>query len=328
MRLKQYYDVSYTEATYIVDKHMFYFNFYKENSALVHYDETSPHMHIVGLPVKNDCTRGMKKQVAKSKTFTKESLTRIQDEMKNRCIKSYNKFYGTVTELKKKQKGRNEDVNVKDMARYKDFKKQKEQKLAELENTNKKTEALNINANEISNILENLKPTTFNKNNRIISNDDIEKIIDYTNEVKEVTKSIKKVSNINNLVDNIEKNYNNVIEENGSLKTKLKNAESKITELEEDLSWKDKLIDKLQAEKQKFENLYYKFSGFWHSIIKRFQGMIGYYEDKNYKNVAKDLYEHDVIDMKKYEIMFDRDKPIEITDELQSTIKNRNDKVK
>lgn len=126
----------------------------------------------------------------------------------------------------------------------------------------------------------------------------------------------------------IEKNYNNVIEENGSLKTKLKNAESKITELEEDLSWKDKLIDKLQAEKQKFENLYYKFSGFWHSIIKRFQGMIGYYEDKNYKNVAKDLYEHDVIDMKEYEIMFDRDKPIEITDELQSTIKNRNDKVK
>ena len=35
MRLKQYYDVSYTEATYFVDKHVFYFNFYKENSAFV-----------------------------------------------------------------------------------------------------------------------------------------------------------------------------------------------------------------------------------------------------------------------------------------------------
>ncbi len=35
MRLKQYYDVSYTEATYFVDKQIFYFNFYKENSAFV-----------------------------------------------------------------------------------------------------------------------------------------------------------------------------------------------------------------------------------------------------------------------------------------------------
>lgn len=301
---------------------------FKVANAVVHYDETSPHMHIVGLPVKNDCTRGMKKQVAKSKTFTKESLARIQDEMRNRCIKSYNKFYGTVTELKKKQKGRNEDVNVKDMARYKEFKKQKEQKLAELETTNKKTEVLNINANNISNILENLKPTTFNKNNKIISNDDIEKIQNYTKEVKEVTKSIKKVSNINNLVDNIEKNYNKVMEKNGSLKMKLKNAESRITELEEDISWKDKLIGKLQAEKQKLEDLYYKFSGFWHSIIKRFQGMIGYYDDKNYKNVAKDLYEHEVLNYKEYETILDTDKSIENIEESIEITKNRNDKVK
>jgi len=35
MRLKQYYDVTYTEATYLVDKQIFYFNFYKENSAFV-----------------------------------------------------------------------------------------------------------------------------------------------------------------------------------------------------------------------------------------------------------------------------------------------------
>ena len=35
MRLNQYYDVSYTEATYFVDKQIFYFNFYKENCAFV-----------------------------------------------------------------------------------------------------------------------------------------------------------------------------------------------------------------------------------------------------------------------------------------------------
>ncbi len=35
MRLKQYYDVSYTEATYYIDKQVFYFNFKEDNSAIV-----------------------------------------------------------------------------------------------------------------------------------------------------------------------------------------------------------------------------------------------------------------------------------------------------
>ena len=35
MRLKQYYDISYTEATYYVDKQVFYFNFVEDNSAIV-----------------------------------------------------------------------------------------------------------------------------------------------------------------------------------------------------------------------------------------------------------------------------------------------------
>ena len=35
MRLQQYYDVHFTEATYYVQKQMFYFNFVKDNSAIV-----------------------------------------------------------------------------------------------------------------------------------------------------------------------------------------------------------------------------------------------------------------------------------------------------
>ena len=35
MRLRQYYDVHYTEATYYVDRQMFYFNFAEDNSAIV-----------------------------------------------------------------------------------------------------------------------------------------------------------------------------------------------------------------------------------------------------------------------------------------------------
>ncbi len=70
---------------------------FKIANATIHFDEKFPHMHIVGVPVTQNCTRGMKKQVGKSKLFTKATLTEIQDKMRNACIKSYNKFYEVNT---------------------------------------------------------------------------------------------------------------------------------------------------------------------------------------------------------------------------------------
>ncbi len=94
-------------------------------------------MHVVGVPIIENCKRGMKKQVGKSQVFTKTSLTEIQDKMRNACIKSYNKFYDVDIRLQEKQKGRNQDINVKDMGDYRKIKKQlkeKEQKLAKANN--------------------------------------------------------------------------------------------------------------------------------------------------------------------------------------------------
>ena len=73
---------------------------FKIADATIHFDETSPHLHIVGVPIIENCKRGMKKQVGKSQVFTKTSLTEIQDKMRNACIKSYNKFYEVDTKLK------------------------------------------------------------------------------------------------------------------------------------------------------------------------------------------------------------------------------------
>ena len=98
---------------------------FKVANAVIHFDETSPHMHLVGLPISDNNKRGMKKQVAKSKIFTKESLKRIQDEMRACCIKSYNKHYEKASLLKQKKKGRNQDINTKDMTGYREIKKLK-----------------------------------------------------------------------------------------------------------------------------------------------------------------------------------------------------------
>ena len=102
---------------------------FKVANATIHFDETSPHMHIVGVPIIENCTRGMKKQVGKTKLFTKTSLTEIQDKMRNACIKSFNKFYDMDFKLKEKQKGRNQDINVKDMGDYRKIMKKQIRKL-------------------------------------------------------------------------------------------------------------------------------------------------------------------------------------------------------
>ena len=96
---------------------------FKVANATIHYDETSPHMHVIGVPVIDNCKRGMKKQVGKSQLFTKTLLSEIQDKMRNACIKSYNKFYDVDSRLKTKQKGRNRDINVKEMDNYRKMKK-------------------------------------------------------------------------------------------------------------------------------------------------------------------------------------------------------------
>ena len=143
---------------------------FKIANATIHFDETSPHMHIVGVPVVENCTRGMKKQVGKSKLFTKTSLTDIQDKMRNACIKSYNKFYEVDTRLKEKQKGRNQDINVKDMSNYKKIKKQLDKNAQKLAEANNQTEKLDNSSKDINSILDKLKPSKLNKNNNLISN--------------------------------------------------------------------------------------------------------------------------------------------------------------
>lgn len=159
---------------------------FKIANATIHFDETSPHMHIVGVPVTTNCTRGMKKQVGKSKLFTKTTLAEIQDKMRNTCIKSYNKFYEVNTRLKQKQKGRNQDINVNEMGNYREIKKQPKQKEQKLEKANTQTKKLDNTSNNINIILDSLKPTKLNKNNMIISSEDVQKIKNYTEDVKDI----------------------------------------------------------------------------------------------------------------------------------------------
>ena len=292
---------------------------FKVANAVIHYDETSPHMHIIGVPVKEDYKKGMKKQVAKSQIFTKSSLKVIQDEMRKCCIKSYNKFYEKNSELKKKQKGRNKDIAVEDMTDYREVKKQYEKKEKKLAEANKQTNKLDNTTKDITQILDNLKPAKFNKNNMVISNGDVEKIKNFTKDVQDTTKTVRSVNDLNMAIKDFEYSSFEIAKENRSLKYQIELNNDEIINLKSELSAKDKIINKLQTEKEKLKTELQKFKGFWHKLIKHFQNKIGFDKDEKYKYVSDDLYKNGIFDDNDNRIVNDVSRKVRPADEIDIT---------
>ena len=289
---------------------------FKIANATIHFDEVSPHMHIVGIPVSYDCKRVMKKQVVKSKLFTKNTLTQIQDKMRNACIKSFNKFYDMDFKLKEKQKGRNQDINVKDMGNYREIKKLLKQKEQKLEKANNQTKKLDNTSKDIDKILDSLKPTKLNKNNMVISNEDVQKIKNYTKNVKDITQTVRSVNDLNMAIKEFEHFDFEIEKENRSLKYEIELKDKEIINLKSELSLKDKVIGKLQTEKEKLKQELQKFKGFWHSLMKHFQNKIGFDKDEHYKYISDDLYEKGIFDDNDNEIANNVKRRVKTTDEI------------
>ena len=284
--------------------------------------KTVPTFKIANATIHFNCKRGMKKQVGKSRVFTKTSLTEIQDKMRNACIKSYNKFYEVDTKLKEKQKGRNQDINVKDMGDYRKIKKQLEQKEQKLAKANNQTKQLDNYSKDVNAILDNLKPTKLNKNNMIISNEDVQKLKNYTKDVKDITKTVRSVNDLNIAIKNFEHNSFEIAQENRSLKYQLELKDDEISNLKSKLSAKDKIINKLQAEKEKIKQELKKFKDFWHSIMGHFHKRICYDNDENYKIVNDDLYKNGIFTDDENEIANNIYRKVTISNE-NKTEKNR-----
>ncbi len=232
--------------------------------------------------------------MGKSQVFTKNSLTEIQDKMRNACIKSYNKFYEVDTKLKEKQKGRNQDINVKDMGDYRKIKKQLEQKEQKLAKANNQTKQLDNYSKDVNAILDNLKPTKLNKNNMVISDEDVQKLKNYTKDVNDITKTVRSVNDLNIAIKDFEHSSFEIAQENQSLKYQLELKDDEISNLKNKLSTKDKIINKLQSEKEKIKQELKKFKDFWYNIMSHFHKRICYDKNENYKIVSDDLYKNGI----------------------------------
>ena len=297
-------------------------------NAVIHFDEISPHLHIVGVPVTDNNKRGMKKQVAKSKIFTKDSLKNLQDKMRICCIKSYNKFYEKNDKLKHKQKGRNIDINVKDMANYKTFKKEYNKNRQAINEVFNNSKTIDKFSNEIDKVLSDLKPTKLNKNNYVISNEDIDKIKNYTKNVKYTNKTFNKVNRLNDIADNFEKDYSKLDTEKSSLEYQLELKDEDIKKLEKKIEKQEDKITNLSNENKTLKLELHKFKTFWRNLMHHFQDKIAISKDDSYKKVADNLYEDGIFDENEKEIVNNPLRKVKTKEELEKLRKERNNDVK
>ena len=80
-------------------------------NAVIHYDEASPHMHVVAVPVADGFKKGISRQVSKRKVCTKEFLEEVLQGKIRECVD--NRIFVWLGEfLKSKQTGRNNDLSV------------------------------------------------------------------------------------------------------------------------------------------------------------------------------------------------------------------------
>ena len=84
---------------------------FKVANAVIHFDEASPHMHVVGVPVWEGAKKGLTKKVSKRNVFTPESLSVIlQDKLRKEAGSCFK--FNVKEELAEKKLGRNHDLSV------------------------------------------------------------------------------------------------------------------------------------------------------------------------------------------------------------------------
>ena len=267
---------------------------FKIANATIHFDESSPHLHIVGVPFKDGMKNGMEKQVGKSDVFNKVSLKEIQDKMRLYCINSFNRIYNLNYTLKVKEEGRNVDINVANMNEYKKFKREQEKYKKQLKELNNKANELQNKSNEINDIIGNLKLTIMNKNNYSISSEEVNKIKKYIEQTNDTTSNLRDANDINIVLKKYEDDLREHSNEVRNLKKKIKTRDDKIEELEYDLNCANENIDELEDKVSELQKIVDYFKELWKKFIEFLQNK--FFSNDKYDDFINDLYDEDLLD--------------------------------
>ena len=269
---------------------------FKICSAIIHYDETSPHLHIVGVPIKYNCKTGMSMQVGKTDVFTRNSLKELQDKMRILCIEEYNKEYDLDATLKKKLKGRNKDIHVSDMINYQDTKDLIEKNQKNLEIINNNSIELDKDTINIKDKILNLKKASLKKDTYLLSNEDkkilenyIDKIDKTNNEYKKINGLSSSLNSLNQTIKEDKKAIKVLTENNKALELRVKNLTFKTENQEE-------LISDLKQDNFNLKYRLQQLEEFFKKLVNLFKRMIK-------KDSKKETYLEVLEDMQDYRII-------------------------
>lgn len=275
---------------------------FKICSAIIHYDETSPHLHIVGVPIKYNCKTGMSMQVGKTDVFTRNSLKELQDKMRILCIEEYNKEYNLDATLKKKLKGRNKDIHVSDMINYQDTKDLIEKNQKNLKIINNNSIELDKDTIIIKDKILNLKKASLKKDTYLLSNEDkmilenyIDKIDKTNNEYKKINGLSSSLNSLNQTIKEDKKAIKVLTENNKALELRVKNLTFKTENQEE-------LISDLKQDNFNLKYRLQQLEDFFKELVNLFKRMINRKnKGDSYNEVLEDMHNHRIISTETYD---------------------------
>ena len=199
----------------------------KTVNASIHIDETSPHLHLIAVPIITGQKRGLEKQVSQNKVITKEIIKEIRSKVEKSFIEEYNRIYNTNKELKK-------GSEIEEHLKIEDYKNVK--KVIEIAKKIGDKEILKEKANE------DLKKVS---TDLLKVSEQIEKLEKEKNEKDNIKKNLEdEVKNI----DIKNKEYKEKLDKN---KNNLKVSTANITEEIKELESKNIEIKKIKEEKER-----------------------------------------------------------------------------
>ncbi len=248
------------------------------SQAVVHMDESTPHLHIVGVPVGYGKNKGLSKKVQKNAIFNKKTLTKMQAEMRQQAERDCKQYLSPYVSFVSKKQGRNTDYRKQELvALNTSIYKAKKQ----LESLNKQNINIQKQINKYQIEQKYYKPVKIN----IKEQNAIDKLTGNT-DVKISQQDFNILQNSLNLAEKTkiklktQMAQNKLLElENSNLKAQINNF--KDMEFSRDLNAQDKI----KASKQKLKT----------QIRAEFKQKIEQVEEENAR--IKDLYTPEVMDL-------------------------------
>ena len=188
---------------------------FKVANATLHLDETSPHLHVVGVPIGTDFKKGMEKQVSSKSVFSVDKLDKLRDEIEKTLMEDFNKVYNTQVKKKQEKALLQEHLSVADFKELKPV-------LDELVKLTNKNIAL-----------EQVKQEIKKKDNEKANKED------------ELKAKNKELSNVTEEIREIENEINN----QEDIKKELEEKKNTSNELKKEVLEQDFEIQKLKSEK-------------------------------------------------------------------------------